>query len=89
MPWAARQNDSPCRSEAVRRLVEIGPEGEIRLGPRQGSHEPWTPAEDAQLLALTDSKMDRASIARKLKRTVSAITKRRNILNNDGWSGSG
>jgi hypothetical protein len=51
----------------------------MRLGPRPAG-QPWTPAEDAQLLALLDSKMDRASIARKLKRTVSAIAKRRVIL---------
>ena len=43
-----------------------------------------TPAEDAQLLALLESKMDRPSIARKLKRTVSAIAKRRDILNKRG-----
>jgi hypothetical protein len=52
----------------------------MKLGPRPASQR-WTPAEDAQLLALTDSKMDRASIARKLKRTVSAIANRRSILN--------
>jgi hypothetical protein len=52
----------------------------MRLGPRPAGR-PWTPAEDAQLLALLDSKMDRASIARKLKRTVSAIAKRRGTLN--------
>ena len=46
-----------------------------------GHNQPWTPAEDTQLLALLDSKMDRALIARKLKRTVSAIAKRRDILN--------
>jgi hypothetical protein len=56
----------------------------MRLGPRQGSHHPWTPAEDAQLLALTDSKMEIALIARKLKRTVPAIRKRRVILNKRG-----
>ena len=49
------------------------------IGPRPASQR-WTPAEDAQLLALLDSKMDRPSIARKLKRTVSAIAKRRFIL---------
>jgi hypothetical protein len=53
----------------------------MRLGPRPGSHQLWTPAEDAQLLALTDSKMETASIARKLKRTVRAIRNRRLILN--------
>ena len=51
----------------------------MKLGPRPKG-QPWTPAEDAQLLALLDSKMDRASIARKLKRTVSAIAKRRDVL---------
>ena len=52
----------------------------MRLGPRPAT-QPWTPAEDAQLLALLDSKMDRPSISRKLKRTVSAIAQRRGILN--------
>ena len=51
----------------------------MRLGPRPAT-QPWTPAEDAQLLALLDSKMNRPSIARKLKRSVSAIAKRRSIL---------
>jgi hypothetical protein len=51
----------------------------MNLGPRPAS-QPWMPAEDAQLLALLDSKMDRPSIARKLKRTVSAIAKRRFIF---------
>ena len=53
----------------------------MKLGPRPAGR-PWTPAEDAQLLALLDSKMDRPSIA--LKRTVSAIAKRRVILNKRG-----
>ena len=51
-----------------------------RLDPRPATR-PWTPADDAQPLALLDSKMDRDLIARKLKRTVSAISKRRAILN--------
>jgi len=55
----------------------------MNLGPRPAS-QPWTPAEDAQLLVLLDSKMDRPSIARKLKRTVSAIAKRRSILKKRG-----
>jgi len=50
------------------------------IGPRPAGQR-WTPAEDAQLLALLASKTDRASIARKLKRTVSAIVKRWVILN--------
>jgi hypothetical protein len=36
----------------------------MKLGPRPKG-QPWTPAEDAQLLALLNSKMDRALIARK------------------------
>ena len=55
-------------------------ESKMKLGPRPKGR-PWTPAEDAQLLALFDSKMDRALIARKLKRTVPAMRKRRAILN--------
>jgi hypothetical protein len=55
----------------------------MKHGPRPAGR-PWTPAEDAQLLALLDSKMDRPSIARKLKRTVSALAKRRGILNKRG-----
>ena len=55
----------------------------MNLG-RRPAGRPWTPAEDAQLLALLESKMDRPSIARKLKRTVSAIAKRRDILNKRG-----
>ena len=47
---------------------------------RRPAGQRWTSAENMQLLALLDSKMDRASIARKLKRTVSAIAKRRDVL---------
>ena len=53
----------------------------MKLGPRTESQQSWTPAEEAQLLELFDSKMDIAMIARKLKRTVLAIRKRRVILN--------
>jgi hypothetical protein len=52
----------------------------MKLGPRPAGR-PWTPADDAQLLTLLDSKMDRALIARKLKRTAAAIGTRRRILN--------
>jgi hypothetical protein len=52
----------------------------MKLGPRTASR-PWTPVDEAQLLTLLDSKMDRALIAWNLKRTVSAISKRRAILN--------
>ena len=44
----------------------------MKLGPRP-INRPWTPEEDAQLLALLESKMERHLIARKLKRTVAAI----------------
>jgi hypothetical protein len=59
-------------------------EGEREMTSPRPAGRPWTPAEDAQLLALLESKMDRPSIARKLKRTVSAIAKRRDILNKRG-----
>ena len=52
----------------------------MKLGPRPAGR-PWTPADDAQLLALLDLKMDRALIAQKLKRTVAAIGTRRGVLN--------
>jgi hypothetical protein len=55
----------------------------VKHGPHPAGR-PWKPAEDAQLLALLDSKMDRDSIARKLKRTESALAKRRGILNKRG-----
>jgi hypothetical protein len=51
----------------------------MKLGPRPNGR-PRTPEEDAQLLALLESKMDRPSIARKLKRTVVAINIRLRVL---------
>jgi hypothetical protein len=51
----------------------------MKQGPRPKGR-PWTPEEDAQLLALLESKIDRPSIARKLKRTVMAVTTRLRIL---------
>jgi hypothetical protein len=56
----------------------------MKLGARTESQQSWTPAEEAQLLELLDSKMEIAMIARKLKRTVPAIRKRRIILNKRG-----
>ena len=44
--------------DAASRAVGEG-ESKMKLGPRPKG-QPWTPAEDAQLLALLDSKMDRA-----------------------------
>ena len=69
-----------CPEGPQRREAGEDDDAEMRLGPRAASR-PWTPADDAQLLALLDLKMDRALIARKLKWTVSAISKRRAILN--------
>jgi hypothetical protein len=54
-------------------------ESEMKLGPRPNGR-PWTPEEDALLLALLESKMDRDLISQKLKRTVSAITGRLRVL---------
>jgi hypothetical protein len=51
----------------------------MKLGPRP-TGRPWTPADDAQLLALLESKMDRALIARKLRRSVQAISSRKSHL---------
>ena len=51
----------------------------MKRGPRPVGR-PWLPEEDAQLLALLESKMERALIARKLKRTVGAITTRLKVL---------
>ena len=55
----------------------------MKPGPRPNRRS-WTPEEDAQLLALLESKMDRPSIARKLKRTVAAITIRLMVLRGTG-----
>jgi hypothetical protein len=54
-------------------IAGTGAEIKMKLGPRPNGRRPWTPEEDAQLLALLESKMDRNLIARKLKRTVVAI----------------
>ena len=52
----------------------------MKLGPRP-TGRPWTPAEDEQLLALLDSRMDQDLIARRLKRTVQAVRTRKYVLN--------
>jgi hypothetical protein len=51
----------------------------MKLGPRPNGR-PWTPEQDAQLLALLESKMDRDLIAKKLKRTVNAISRRLMVI---------
>jgi hypothetical protein len=55
----------------------------MRQGPRPRG-QPWTPEDDAQLLALLESKLDRMLIARKLKRTVKAINTRKVKLKPQG-----
>ena len=53
----------------------------MKLGPRPaGNITRWTPADDEQLLALIASKMNNALIARKLKRSLQAVSKRKRIL---------
>ena len=53
----------------------------MKLGPRPaGNTTRWTPADDEQLLALLASKMNNVLIARKLKRSVQAVSKRKHIL---------
>lgn len=51
----------------------------MKLGPRTNGR-PWTPEEDAELLALLKSKTERPLIARKLKRTVMAVSGRLRAL---------
>lgn len=53
-------------------------EGEV-TGPRPRGR-PWTPAEDAELLALIEANIERALIARKLKRTQPAVNSRSSVL---------
>jgi hypothetical protein len=57
----------------------------MKLDPRPNGR-PWTPEEDAQLLVLLESKVDRDLIAQKLKRTVVAITTRLKVLRAAGVS---
>ena len=52
----------------------------MKLGPRP-TGPPWTPAEDEQLLALLDSRMDKKLVARRLNRTVQAVLTRKYVLN--------
>jgi hypothetical protein len=48
--------------------------------PARPASRPWTPADDAQLLALLASGLDSPSIARKLQRCVQAIANRKSNL---------
>jgi hypothetical protein len=51
----------------------------MKLGPRPKGR-PWTQAEDTQLLSLLASKTEKLTIARKLKRTVTAVNVRARLL---------
>ena len=62
--------------------VWVGPKA-MRRGARP-INQPWRPEEDAQLLALLELKMERLLIARKLKRSVAAITIRLMVLRAKG-----
>jgi hypothetical protein len=66
--WATAANDT-TRSEAIRRLVELGAEGEEMAGPRPAGL-PWTREEDDQLRAMLKAGIKAPAIALKLRRTV-------------------
>jgi hypothetical protein len=53
---------------------------DLRKAPAGVSRTFCVKPDDAQLLALLESKIDRPSIARKLKRTVMAVSARLKIL---------
>ena len=65
----------------VRIVVKPLPPREKPPRPKLGRPRSWTPADDAQLLTLLASGLDRPSIARKLKRSVRAIENRKSRLN--------
>jgi hypothetical protein len=60
----------------------------MKLEPRPAGR-PWTLADDAQLLALLASGLDRPSIALKLRRTVQGVSKRKARLNRRGLKANG
>jgi hypothetical protein len=81
-PWGkcARMRASAGGFRADSRGAGAESEGEVtKTGPHPTGRQ-WTDAEDAQLLALLESKMDRIVIARRLKRTVLAIGQRNSVL---------
>jgi hypothetical protein len=45
------------------------------VGPRPAG-SPWTPEDDRRLMAMVEAGVDKAMVARKLKRTVAAIISR-------------
>jgi hypothetical protein len=77
-----KRSTAAVRKRGSRTQDQVGPfavrsqgKTKMKLGPPKG--RPRTPAEDAQLLALLASKLDKVLIAPKLKRTVSAIHSRK------------
>jgi hypothetical protein len=79
------ENSAAIRCGALALTLRLGgagaeSEGEVtKTGPHPTGRQ-WTDADDAQLLALLESKMDRIVIARRLKRTVLAIGQRKSVL---------
>jgi hypothetical protein len=68
------------RSAAIRRLVELGLRCEEMTGPYSAGL-PWTRGEEDQLRALLEAGMKTPAIAPKLRRIVSAVRTRRDVLN--------
>jgi hypothetical protein len=62
------------------RRVETRAEGEEMTGPYSAGL-PWTRGEDDQLRAMLEAGMKTPAIALKLRRTVSAVRTRKDVLN--------
>jgi hypothetical protein len=74
--WAARQDDEPTRSEAIRRLVELG----LKVKEMSAPEFPWTPEKDGLLRSLAAAGESAAAIATLLKRTPDAVRSRAKVL---------
>jgi hypothetical protein len=66
--WATKQDDDPGRSEAIRRLVELGLKGAPRPAARR-----WTPDEERQFDELLNAGKEAAEIAVTLNRSRQAV----------------
>jgi len=73
--WRRKQGDLPSRSEAIRRLVELGrkPKND---GEGRKQRQAWSAKEDERLRELAVSSATLSEIAEKLNRTKSAIQAR-------------
>jgi hypothetical protein len=74
-----KQDDAPSRSEAVRRLVEIGLKGCSQMKLGHGIKQ-WTPEEEERLRSMISERLRPHEIAVKLHRTVDAVSKRAHKL---------